>query len=239
MATSCTVSCFQYYERACCNAHLPNVTSLGSAASLPSRCQVRWTAQDTYGNRLPPHPSYDAVCWIADPTREGLSTQLITWLRACGARRLVYVSCDVATQARDLQLLCAPTAFDLPATPSSGRWDRRIATLAVSITALRTHDHFPLCRLATKSVHGDQCRALGRACSMHAASSISFCGGTSRRCFVFSRPSKHAAAAETAKRSGMPLHDGHTGSSPPPRDRPFELRWVQARPRACALPSVI
>jgi 23S rRNA (uracil1939-C5)-methyltransferase len=43
---------------------------------------------------------------IVDPARAGLSAPLVTYLRGCGAKRLVYVSCNPATQARDLQALC-------------------------------------------------------------------------------------------------------------------------------------
>lgn len=35
----------------------------------------------------------------ADPARRGLSTAVVKWLRSCGARTLVYVSCNPSTQA--------------------------------------------------------------------------------------------------------------------------------------------
>ena len=47
------------------------------------------------------------VTLSADPNRGGLSYRLVGYLRSCGARRLLYVSCNVSTQARDMQLLCA------------------------------------------------------------------------------------------------------------------------------------
>lgn len=31
---------------------------------------------------------------------------MITYLQTCGARRIVYVSCNASTQARDVALLC-------------------------------------------------------------------------------------------------------------------------------------
>lgn len=51
-------------------------------------------------------PRPDVV--IADPARAGLSPAVVAFIRASGARRLVYVSCDVTTQMRDLRDLAAP-----------------------------------------------------------------------------------------------------------------------------------
>ncbi|GIL90973.1 hypothetical protein Vretimale_17074 [Volvox reticuliferus] len=49
-------------------------------------------------------PAPDVV--IVDPARGGLSLDAAAFLSRCGARRVVYVSCNVATQARDLDRLC-------------------------------------------------------------------------------------------------------------------------------------
>lgn len=65
----------------------------------------------------------DAV--VLDPPRSGLATGAAEGLAALGARRILYVSCDPATLARDLALLVARgyyvdeiTGFDLfPQTP--------------------------------------------------------------------------------------------------------------------------
>ncbi|EFJ48302.1 hypothetical protein VOLCADRAFT_60616, partial [Volvox carteri f. nagariensis] len=43
---------------------------------------------------------------IVDPARGGLTLDAASFLSRCGARRVVYVSCNVATQARDLDRLC-------------------------------------------------------------------------------------------------------------------------------------
>eukprot|EP00793_Prasinoderma_coloniale_P003120 PRCOL_00006587-RA len=58
-------------------------------------------------------PNPDVV--ITDPNRPGMSGKLLRWLRRCGARRIVYVSCNPSTMARDLQVLCAP-----PVRPGEG-----------------------------------------------------------------------------------------------------------------------
>ena len=51
---------------------------------------------------------------LVDPARAGLSAPLVGWLRRSlpAARRLVYVSCNPVTQARDLRDLCAAAGAD-------------------------------------------------------------------------------------------------------------------------------
>ena len=49
-------------------------------------------------------PAPDVV--VVDPARPGLAPAVIAYLRACGARRIIYVSCNASTQARDIKLLC-------------------------------------------------------------------------------------------------------------------------------------
>ena len=44
---------------------------------------------------------------ITDPARFGMAESLISILRTIGAKRIVYVSCNPATQARDIVLLTA------------------------------------------------------------------------------------------------------------------------------------
>jgi len=63
----------------------------------------------------------NALTLSADPNRGGLSHRLVGYLRSCGARRLIYVSCNVATQARDMQLLCAAAPRELQDERASGR----------------------------------------------------------------------------------------------------------------------
>lgn len=43
---------------------------------------------------------------ILDPARAGCSSGVLSYLEACGCRRIVYVSCSPATATRDLALLC-------------------------------------------------------------------------------------------------------------------------------------
>ncbi|MFM9142863.1 MAG: class I SAM-dependent RNA methyltransferase [Bacteroidota bacterium] len=42
---------------------------------------------------------------VVDPPRAGMHPDVVEALKGCGAHRLVYVSCNAATQARDLQAL--------------------------------------------------------------------------------------------------------------------------------------
>jgi tRNA/tmRNA/rRNA uracil-C5-methylase (TrmA/RlmC/RlmD family) len=44
---------------------------------------------------------------VADPPRAGLAREVVRYLTASGAERFAYVSCDPATLARDIGLLCA------------------------------------------------------------------------------------------------------------------------------------
>ena len=46
---------------------------------------------------------------VVDPARAGLGRSIVDCILSCGAKRLIYVSCNAATQARDLQLLCEGT----------------------------------------------------------------------------------------------------------------------------------
>lgn len=55
------------------------------------------------GRRVP-----DPDVIVVDPARAGMAPALVGFLRGTRARRLVYVSCNPPTQARDLRLLCAP-----------------------------------------------------------------------------------------------------------------------------------
>jgi tRNA/tmRNA/rRNA uracil-C5-methylase (TrmA/RlmC/RlmD family) len=43
---------------------------------------------------------------VVDPARAGLGRDVTAYLLGCGAQRIVYVSCNAATQARDLRELC-------------------------------------------------------------------------------------------------------------------------------------
>lgn len=71
----------------------------------PSACchfLVQGDLQKLQLQGLLPHP--DVV--VVDPARPGLSPAVVDYLRECGARRVVYVSCNASTQARDIALLC-------------------------------------------------------------------------------------------------------------------------------------
>eukprot|EP00878_Enallax_costatus_P023399 GHUV01024887.1.p1 GENE.GHUV01024887.1~~GHUV01024887.1.p1 ORF type:complete len:210 (+),score=24.18 GHUV01024887.1:462-1091(+) len=62
------------------------------------------------GGLLGPGVKPDVV--VVDPARGGLGRSVVNYLLNCGAKRLIYVSCNAATQARDLQLLCGDSVSD-------------------------------------------------------------------------------------------------------------------------------
>ncbi|BDA43157.1 Uncharacterized RNA methyltransferase TTE1812 [Coccomyxa sp. Obi] len=72
---------------------------------IHNACFVKADLSENYGmaNVAKRVPRPDIV--IADPARAGLGEPVIEYLLGCGARTLVYVSCNPATQARDIQLL--------------------------------------------------------------------------------------------------------------------------------------
>jgi tRNA/tmRNA/rRNA uracil-C5-methylase (TrmA/RlmC/RlmD family) len=57
---------------------------------------------------------------VVDPARAGLSRSVVEFLLQSGTQRVVYVSCNAATQARDLQLLCGGLADASRGTAAGG-----------------------------------------------------------------------------------------------------------------------
>jgi len=57
------------------------------------------------------HPDPDVI--IVDPPRAGMHEKVVLQLRALAPRRIVYVSCNPATQARDLKILCQDALYTL------------------------------------------------------------------------------------------------------------------------------
>jgi 23S rRNA (uracil1939-C5)-methyltransferase len=63
-------------------------------------------AETALADRIPEsHQHPDAI--VVDPPREGLHASVREWLLQVQAKHLVYVSCDVVSQARDLKILLA------------------------------------------------------------------------------------------------------------------------------------
>lgn len=66
-------------------------------------CQGK--AEESLTQWLTDMPPLDTV--LVDPPRQGLFPGVPETLSACGANRILYVSCDPATLSRDLRILCA------------------------------------------------------------------------------------------------------------------------------------
>jgi 23S rRNA (uracil1939-C5)-methyltransferase len=50
---------------------------------------------------------------IIDPPRTGCPVETLQWLRRTKPAQILYVSCNPATLARDLNILCAESVFDM------------------------------------------------------------------------------------------------------------------------------
>ena len=88
-----------------------------SAAGLRDRVQIVARPVERTLRRL---EGWRPEVIVLDPPRTGLASGVGKRLASCGARRIVYLSCDPATLARDLRGLCAEhyqldhlEAFDL------------------------------------------------------------------------------------------------------------------------------
>ena len=75
---------------------------LSNAASLAPGVRVVRASVETFLKRS---ADLEGAAVIVDPPRAGLSREVVTRLAGRRPGRLVYVSCDVATQARDLRAL--------------------------------------------------------------------------------------------------------------------------------------
>jgi len=50
---------------------------------------------------------------ILDPPRKGCQPEILQWLRAARPAQVIYVSCNPATLASDLNILCSDGVFDI------------------------------------------------------------------------------------------------------------------------------
>lgn len=113
---------------------MPAIEDARSNAVRNNIENIEFTCADA-GVQLPPE-ALQADIVVVDPARTGLSPQVVESLRGTAARRCVYVSCDPATQARDIALLCAPA---MPDSKPMGRPFRLISVTPVDMTPQTPH----------------------------------------------------------------------------------------------------
>ena len=99
-----------------------NVNAAASAAGVTA---VHQPVEQFLANRAIRLPAREEQCVVVDPPRTGMSREALEGVIALGSQRVIYVSCDVATLARDARRLVDAgygiariDAFDLfPNTP--------------------------------------------------------------------------------------------------------------------------
>ena len=64
-------------------------------------------AEDVFPRLVKENPAIGADVIVVDPPRKGCDEKLLSTMLAMAPERIVYVSCDPATLARDLKVLCA------------------------------------------------------------------------------------------------------------------------------------
>jgi tRNA/tmRNA/rRNA uracil-C5-methylase (TrmA/RlmC/RlmD family) len=70
------------------------------------------TAEELLHKVLPRFPT-QATAVLLDPPRKGCRREILEMLRRARTAQVIYVSCDPATMARDLNILCADGVFEL------------------------------------------------------------------------------------------------------------------------------
>ena len=64
-------------------------------------------AEEVFPRLVKENPAIGADVIVVDPPRKGCDEKLLATMLAMAPERIVYVSCDPATLARDLKVLCA------------------------------------------------------------------------------------------------------------------------------------
>jgi len=92
--------CAKVYGVECVPQAIDNAKENAAINGITNVEFILGDAEDAFPAILEKEGRLDAV--IVDPPRKGLAPQVVSALGKCGASRIVYVSCDPATLARDI-----------------------------------------------------------------------------------------------------------------------------------------
>ena len=86
---------------------------------------------------------YRADVVVVDPPRKGCGEELLDTILQMGPERIVYVSCDSATLARDLKLLCAGEQYRIEAVQPVDMFPQsvHVETIALIERIIKAEDH--------------------------------------------------------------------------------------------------
>lgn len=94
-----------YFEQTIGMELTPRAAALAEAKCLPGTRILQGRCEDLWCRAWEEMADQESVIALVDPPRQGLAAELVAGLLSCPLRRLVYLSCNPATLARDVARL--------------------------------------------------------------------------------------------------------------------------------------